>query len=85
LEGIFKFMTKVNKQDRDNKNKRRRGGKFMSIKEADIKKGWTEMETVARRGSAAPPNIDSNSTDLGDLFQWGAIYALRNPLIGKVL
>lgn len=78
-------MTKVNKQDRDNKNKRRRGGKFMSIKEADIKKGWTEMETVARRGSAAPPNIDSNSTDLGDLFQWGAIYALRNPLIGKVL
>jgi len=73
-------MTKDNKQETGNKNKRRREEKFMSIKETDLKKGWTEMETIAKRCSAAPPNIDSNSTDLNDLFEWGSWVVQKGKL-----
>lgn len=37
-------MEKLNGPDKDSKNKIMREGKpFMSIKEADIKKGWAEI------------------------------------------
>lgn len=43
----------------------------MSIKDADIKKGWTEMETISTSVAFTPPGVDPDSEDLSDLFKWG--------------
>lgn len=44
----------------------------MSIREADIKKGWTEMEAIAGKCFAVPPKVDPNhESDLSDFFEWG--------------
>ena len=65
-------MKKLNGPDKDNKNKKKREEKqIMSIKEADIKKGWAEMETIAGRSTAVPPQVEPDSEDLSDLFAWG--------------
>lgn len=52
----------------------------MSIKEADIKKGWTEMKIIAKRSSVASPEVDSNFTDMSDLFEWGSWVAPKCKL-----
>ncbi len=65
-------MKKSEGPDEDNKNKKRREEKpVMSINEADIKKGWAEMETIAEGYTAALPLVDPDNEDLSDLFAWG--------------
>lgn len=66
-------MKKFNEQGKSGKNqKRREGDLVMSISEADIKKGWTEMEAIAGKCFAVPPKVDPNhESDLSDLFEWG--------------
>jgi hypothetical protein len=68
-------MTKKQKQ-----NKGRRENNSMSIKEADIKKGWAEMEMIARKSSVLPPDVDPNTADLSDLFEWGSWVAQKANL-----
>lgn len=65
-------MKKLKGPEEDNKSKKRREEKpAMSIKEADIKKGWAEMETIAEGNIAASPQVDPDNEDLSDLFAWG--------------